>query len=151
MQDWIFYHRDIRLTANAVNYDMRMDEARIVAEPFSRTGSPALELFDYSFVQAIDGYRHRVTLSWGYLHPAEQVVLRNLIVAIQGSGSVVIDFDPNNVTSGEPEPVGTLDVVIDEASSAIVAEFSRGAHKRPGSISFVERVPALTPVTWLPT
>ncbi len=116
----------------------------VSATPYSGIGRLAVMLHDGNHRFRLDGWHTRVTISWGEVSAADNLIIQNMILDVIGNaGLCTIDVDLENVGTK------VLSNHILENVTAIQAVFGDTARSRPGSLSFVARDLVASPPTWM--
>lgn len=143
---WTGYHDNITITAGGTGYVLPVGDLEVTAEPYARSGSTSVELFDGRRVQRVDGWRLTAEISFGELNASEHSTFYDMIVAVATNGGCTIEFDPNGLNKNV-----SSDWILEDAGSALQAMFERGIRGRPASVTFVTASILATPPNWLVT
>lgn len=143
MASWSTYHTTVHVTAGATTYEIPVDSLRVVAEPYSGTGDIATKLFDGRYIQRVDGWKHRVEMSWGELKQTDNDTLLNAVDGVIQNKGGDIDLDPGSATSK------VLSVVVASADESIQAVFEGMVRGRGASVGFIEAGVSSAPKSWI--
>lgn len=142
--DWNTYVRDVTFEVGEDTFVIPIWNMRVTASPYSReTGDGThVRAFDGRFYQRHQGWRTRIAFDWSEMTPASQQVLFDLITAIQSAGvaTAVLNSDASSFR---------VDVVMEEITDALVAQFDRNARLRPSSLSLVSVNISTVAPTWI--
>lgn len=141
---WTGYHDNIQITAGGTAYVLPVGDLEITAEPYARSGSTSVELFDGRRVQRVDGWRLNASVSFAELEASDHSTFHDMIVAVATNGGCTIEFDP----SGTGKSVSS-DWILADGNSALQAMFERGIRGRHASVEFVTASILASPPSWL--
>lgn len=140
------YHRNVVATVGSDNFTIPVGNMLLRNDPVSRAGSFALELFNSSMVQRIDGWLVRVEFSYDEIALDANVTIREFIEAVLDDGICVIDFDPDDEFVAEDR---TITFVLESAPEAVVASFSGRARNRTSAFQLVSKTWLSAPLEWI--
>ncbi len=140
------YHRNVVATVGSDNYTIPVGNLLLRNDPVSRAGSFALELFNSSMVQRIDGWLIRVQFAYNEIGATSNDTIREFLEAILDTGICVIDFDPDNEFPLEDR---TIIFVLELAPNAVIAIFDGRARNRSSEFQLVSKAWLTAPLEWI--
>ena len=138
------YHRDIRITANSIAYNFKIDRMRVWASIYNGGNPVASELYDGSFQQRHLGWRLHCVLDWDEMVDSDHDSLDSMINSALTGGDVTIDFDYVNDLGVK---VGTF--VLEDVDDALALIYEGGVKARSASLSFIGKEIQAAPPTWI--
>ena len=143
---WNYYHKEVVATVGSDSFTLPTGNLKLQNEPVSRAGSFAIELFNSTMIQRLDGWNVMAEFDWNELSDGVDATVRSFIEAILDTKQCTVDFDPDDEFPAETR---TVDFILKSAPGAVLASFDGRARNRRSTFTLISRRQFDTPIEWI--
>lgn len=143
---WNYYHKTVVATVGTDTFTLPTGNLKLQNAPVSRTGAFAIELFNSTYKQRVDGWNVVAEFDWRELADGVDATVRSFIEALLDEKQCTIDFDPDNEF---PSETRTIDFILDGGSGAVIASFNGRARNRSSTFALISRRQFDSPTEWI--
>lgn len=142
--DWSIFNTDVKFIVGSNEYTIPIWNMRFSAGPYSRESGEGTHIrsFDGRYYTRHQGWRSRAVINWPEMTASSQQTLHDFIVDLVSVGVCTIVLDPQY-------GVQTVDMVIEDAATAIMAQFIINARHRPANLTLVSQNISDVAPTWI--